>query len=79
LIFVSVLGLIGIGFMNFFVSFGLAFTIAILSRNIYIDKYKTILWCVKDYFLKYPKDFFFPPREARKETDIWPEEIKQSV
>ena len=76
LVLVSILGLAGIGFMNFFVSFGLAFTVAILSRNIYIDKYKTILLRVKEYFVKYPEDFFFPPKETRQETDIWPEAVK---
>lgn len=74
LILVSVLGLTGIGFLNFLVSFGLAFTVAILSRNIFMDKYKVILGRVKQYFVKYPKDFFFPPKEARQESDIWPED-----
>lgn len=76
LILVSILGLTGIGLLNFLVSFGLAFTVAIFSRNIYIDKYKVILVRVKEYFMKYPKDFFFPPKIARQETDIWPEEVK---
>ncbi len=71
---IGMLGLMGIGFMNLLVSFGLAFLIAIWSRGISIGQYAQFLGYLKTYFFKYPQDFFFPPAKTRTVEDVWPDQ-----
>lgn len=65
-----VLGVLMIGFLNFLVSFSLAFYVAIRSRGIRLKDYKEFLGILRRYFGKHPKDFIFPPSQQRVAEDI---------
>ena len=54
-------GLIGV--INFAVSFGLAFFVAVKSRGIHLRDYPEFLGMLGRYFKKYPRDFIKAPRE----------------
>jgi site-specific recombinase len=60
-----VCGVLMIGFLNFFVSFSLAFYVAIRSRGIQLKDYKEFIGILGRYFRKYPRDFLLPPRGGR--------------
>jgi site-specific recombinase len=60
-----------IGFMNFIVSFSLAFWIAIKSRNIRFSNYFRIPYYIFLHFRQHPMDFIYPPKNPRM-----PEELK---
>ena len=64
------LGVLAIGFLNFLVSFSLAFYVAVRSRGIQLKDYPEFLGMLFRYFRKYPADFFLPPRVMRKVEDI---------
>jgi site-specific recombinase len=68
--FTVVLGVLLIGFLNFLVSFSLAFYVAIRSRGIRLKDYKEFLGILRRYFRKHPKDFLFPPSQPRLAEDI---------
>ncbi len=56
------IGVLGIGFLNFLVSFSLAFMVALKSRGIHLrdsPEFIKILW---NYFKKNPRDFILPPK-----------------
>jgi site-specific recombinase len=59
--FYTILGVFGIGFFNFAVSFGLAFFVAVKSRGIHLKKYPEFIGILWRYFKKFPKDFFKAP------------------
>lgn len=59
------LGVLGIGFFNFAVSFSLALVVAIRSRKIKATHSRKLAGWVWKYFRKYPKDFFFAPHQER--------------
>jgi site-specific recombinase len=63
---VSALGIIGIGAMNFFVSFGLALLVAIRSRNVNFQQTGELLRLLWIYFRSNTREFFFPPKNAEK-------------
>lgn len=63
----SVLGLVGIGMMNFAVSFGLALFVAIRSRGVQFGKSKQLLKLLYLHFKNAPLDFIRPPRNTVKE------------
>lgn len=65
-----VVGVFLIGFLNFLVSFSLAFYVAIKSRGIYLRDYPAFLGVLRRYFFRYPKDFLLPPRRHRKVEDL---------
>ncbi len=65
------IGVLGIGFFNFMVSFGLAFYVAISSRNISVSQIPKLLYYIFRVFVKYPLDFIFPPKKPRKKEDIF--------
>ncbi|GAO43727.1 site-specific recombinase [Flavihumibacter petaseus] len=65
-----VLGVLGIGFLNFFVSFSLAFFVAVKSRGIHLRDYPEIFGHIWRYFRKYPGDMFFPPKKPRRVEDV---------
>ncbi|KAA5533567.1 hypothetical protein F0919_13590 [Taibaiella lutea] len=67
----TTLGIIGIGFFNFLVSFGLAFYVAMRSRNVPFSSLSTVARLVWKYVRKYPVDFIYPPREDRKEEEVF--------
>ena len=58
-------GVILIGFLNFLVSFALAFYVAVRSRGIQLRDYPDLIGLVWGYFKKYPMDFFLPPKNPR--------------
>ncbi len=60
-----IIGVLGIGFLNFLVSFGLAFWVAMRSRGMKIRSYISLFQFVGRYFRKYPFDFFWPPKTKR--------------
>ncbi|ULQ53802.1 site-specific recombinase [Flavihumibacter fluvii] len=64
------LGVLGIGFLNFFVSFSLAFFVAVKSRGIYLREYPELIGFIWRYFRKFPGDFLFPPLQVRNPEDI---------
>jgi len=63
-IFWTILGIIGIGFFNFMVSFNLAFYVALKARGVVIKDTFKILKISVSYFLKNPKSFVLPPGEV---------------
>jgi site-specific recombinase len=65
-----VAGTLMIGFLNFFVSFSLAFSVAIRSRRIDLREYKAFLGILWSYFRKYPADFLRPPKMPRSPDQI---------
>lgn len=58
----TLFGVFGIGFLNFAVSFGLAFYVAVKSRGIRLKDYPEFLGILWRYILRYPKDFFKAPQ-----------------
>ncbi|MBC6493171.1 hypothetical protein ACFSQD_03275 [Flavihumibacter stibioxidans] len=64
------LGVLGIGFLNFFVSFSLAFFVAMKSRGLRMRDYPELFSTIWRYFRKYPVDFLLPPHQPRKAADI---------
>jgi len=67
---ICLLGVMGIGFFNFTVSFGLAIFVAAKSRRIKSSQFDDLFKWVFVYFKKYPLDFIFPPRRERS-TDLF--------
>ena len=62
-----VMGVLGIGFLNFLVSFSLAFFVAVRSRGIRLKDYPGFLRILWKYFRSNPLDFI-RPRKRRTET-----------
>ncbi len=56
-----------IGFLNFAVSFGLAFLVAVKSRGIHLKDYTSFAGILWRYIKKYPRDFVKAPSERRAE------------
>jgi site-specific recombinase len=67
---ICLLGVMGIGFFNFIVSFGLAIFVAAKSRRIKSSQFDDLLKWVFLYLKKHPLDFFFPPKQER-EIDLF--------
>jgi site-specific recombinase len=65
-----VLGVLAIGFLNFLISFSLAFYVAVRSRGIKLRDYPEFLGILFRYFRHHPADFFMPPRSPRKAADL---------
>jgi len=66
-IWYTLVGVAAIGFLNFAVSFGLAFAVAVKSRGIHSKDYAgfaSVLW---RYIKKYPRDFVKAPSIRRAE------------
>ncbi|MGC4102567.1 site-specific recombinase [Ferruginibacter sp.] len=57
----TIAGVFGIGFLNFAVSFSLAFFVAVKSRGIHLRNYPEFLGILWRYFKKYPRDFVKAP------------------
>ncbi|MES2848220.1 MAG: hypothetical protein V4685_04150, partial [Bacteroidota bacterium] len=58
----TLLGVFAIGFLNFAVSFGLAFYVAVKSRGIRLRNYPEFLGILWRYIRKYPRDFVKAPQ-----------------
>jgi site-specific recombinase len=67
------LGIFSIGFFNIIISFGLAFYVAIKSRNIEIEQLFKLPNLLFIYLRKYPLDFFYPPKTERIEEEVFTE------
>ncbi|HET6254673.1 MAG TPA: hypothetical protein VFE32_11390 [Puia sp.] len=61
-------GVIAIGFLNFLVSFSLAFIVAAKSRGVRIREYPEFLGILGRYFVRNPLDFI-RPRRREEEVD----------
>lgn len=66
----ALFGIALIGFMNFLVSFSLAFWVAIRSRNIRFGGFLRIPYYIVRYFRAYPLDFVYPPKKERLPSDL---------
>ncbi len=64
------IGVLMIGVFNFLVSFGCAFFVAIKSRNVRLRDYPELLSVVGKFFVRFPFDFFFPPRFPRVASQV---------
>ena len=64
-VWTSWLGIAGIGFMNFIVSFGLAMFVAIKSRRVQFRYTRKLFGNLIKLFFKHPTDFFFAPKTVR--------------
>ena len=60
-------GVACIGFLNFAVSFGLAFAVAVKSRGIHLKEYPEFAGILWRYIKKYPRDFVKAPFVRRAE------------
>jgi site-specific recombinase len=67
-LFVILFGVLAIGFLNFLVSFSLAFAVAVKSRGVQLKDYPEFLGILSRYFLKRPLDFI-RPRKQLSEAD----------
>jgi site-specific recombinase len=65
------IGVIGIGFFNFAISFSLAFYVAVRSRNVPLNQFAYLGKLIWIYFKKHPKDFIFPPKVERTEENVF--------
>ena len=63
-------GVLMIGFLNFLVSFSLAFWIAVKSRGIRLKDYPEFFSLLGRYFWRHPKDFIWPPSSIRMAEDV---------
>ncbi|MEP7109285.1 MAG: hypothetical protein ABI760_14930 [Ferruginibacter sp.] len=66
-IWYTLFGVAGIGFLNFTVSFGLAFIVAVKSRGIHLKDYPEFAGILWKYIRKYPRDFIQAPSGRRAE------------
>jgi site-specific recombinase len=57
----TLFGVMGIGFLNFAVSFGLAFFVAVKSRGIHLRDYPEFIGILWRYIKRYPRDFVKAP------------------
>ena len=66
-IWYTLFGVAGIGFLNFAVSFGLAFIVAVKSRGIHLRDYPEFGGIIWRYIKKYPIDFVKAPASRKVE------------
>jgi site-specific recombinase len=69
-LFYTLAGVAAIGFLNFAVSFSLAFYVAVKSRGIRLRDYPEFLGVLARYAKKYPGDFILPKGSLRKVEDL---------
>ncbi|MFT3934815.1 MAG: hypothetical protein QM726_14415 [Chitinophagaceae bacterium] len=69
-LFTIIGGVLMIGFLNFLVSFSLAFYVAVKSRGIKLRDYPEFFTLLGRYLRHHPKDFIWPPRAVRTVEDI---------
>lgn len=66
---IVVAGVLGIGFLNFLVSFALAFIVAVRSRGVQLRDYPEFLSILWKYFRRHPLDFFRPRRRIGEQSN----------
>lgn len=59
------IGVLGIGFFNFLVSFSLSFTVALRARGIRLSQYPELFSIVASHFFKHPLSFILPSKSAK--------------
>lgn len=69
-IFYTLFGICLIGFLNFAVSFGLAFIVAIKSRGIHLREYPEFVGILWKYIKRFPADFFRAPVTPRQAEEL---------
>ncbi|MBL7747554.1 MAG: site-specific recombinase [Chitinophagaceae bacterium] len=57
-------GVLCIGFLNFLISFSLAFLMAVKSRGIHLSQYPRLFRTIANYFLNHPREFVLPPKKT---------------
>jgi site-specific recombinase len=67
---IIILGVLLIGFLNFLVSFSMAFLVAVKSRGIRLKDYPEFLGILWKFIRRYPFDFFFPPLHQRTPENL---------
>ncbi len=67
----TTIGVIGIGFFNFLISFSLAFYVAVRSRNVSLTQLPQAGKLIWRYLTRFPQDFLYPPKQERKESDVF--------
>ena len=60
------LGVLGIGFFNFLVSFSMAFIVAAKSRGVRLKNYPEFIGILWRYFRKKPLDFIRPRNQVEE-------------
>ncbi len=60
-----IFGVLLIGFVNFLVSFSLAFFVAVKSRGIHLSQYPKFLGILRRYFFNNTKEFFLAPKKEK--------------
>lgn len=63
-------GVLLIGLFNFLVSFALAFFVAVKSRGVRLRDYPELATVLTRFFIKFPLDFFFPPKYPREIDEV---------
>lgn len=63
----TLIGVFSIGFLNFAVSFGLAFFVAVKSRGIHLRDYPEFMGILGRYLKRYPRDFVKAPSNRTAE------------
>lgn len=63
------IGVIGIGFLNFLVSFSLAFIVAVRSRGVHLRDYPEFLSILWKFLRSHPLDFIRPRKRIREEVE----------
>lgn len=58
-------GVLLIGFFNLFISFILAFYLAMKARNLHLSDYPKMGRTIIRNFFRHPREFFYPPRKGR--------------
>lgn len=61
-------GVLGIGFLNFLVSFSLAFLVAVKSRGIRFAQYPRFFRILNNYFWEHTRAFILPPKKVVEPT-----------
>ncbi|MBS4064961.1 MAG: hypothetical protein KGZ74_10400 [Chitinophagaceae bacterium] len=69
-LFTIVMGVLMIGFLNFLVSFGCAFYVAVKSRGIRLKDYPEFLGIMRRYFFRYPADFIRPSSNEKTSEEL---------
>lgn len=64
------MGVLGVGFFNFLVSFSLAFFVAIKARGIKLNQYPELIGIILGYFFQNPLAFLIPPRTAKQSNSV---------
>lgn len=67
----TTIGVIGIGFFNFLISFSLAFYVAVRSRGVALSRLPLAGKLIWKYLVRFPQDFIYPPKNDRKESDVF--------